>query len=32
VNDVFFADCFIPAENVVGDIGRGFGQIMGLRG
>jgi alkylation response protein AidB-like acyl-CoA dehydrogenase len=33
VNDVFFSDCFIPAENVVGEIGRGFQQIMsGLDG
>ena len=33
VNDVFFTDCFVPAENVVGEIGRGFGQIMaGLDG
>jgi alkylation response protein AidB-like acyl-CoA dehydrogenase len=33
VNDVFFTDCFVPAENVVGEIGRGFQQIMaGLDG
>ncbi|BBY80203.1 acyl-CoA/acyl-ACP dehydrogenase [Mycolicibacterium pulveris] len=33
VNDVFFTDCFVPDENVVGDIGRGFAQIMaGLDG
>jgi alkylation response protein AidB-like acyl-CoA dehydrogenase len=33
VNDVFFTDCFVPSENVVGEIGRGFQQIMaGLDG
>ena len=33
VNDVFFTDCFVPAENVVGEVGRGFPQIMaGLDG
>lgn len=33
VNDVFFTDCFVPSENVVGEIGRGFPQIMaGLDG
>jgi alkylation response protein AidB-like acyl-CoA dehydrogenase len=33
VNDVFFTDCFVAAENVVGEIGRGFQQIMaGLDG
>ena len=33
VNDVFFTDCFIPAENLVGELGQGFRQIMsGLNG
>ncbi|MUL65902.1 acyl-CoA dehydrogenase [Mycobacterium sp. CBMA 234] len=33
VNDVYFTDCFVPDENVVGEIGRGFPQIMaGLDG
>ena len=33
VNDVFFTDCFVPQENIVGEIGRGFPQIMaGLDG
>ncbi len=33
VNDVFLTDCFVPAENVVGEIGGGFRQIMaGLDG
>ena len=33
VNDVFFTDCFVPEENVVGEVGRGFQQIMaGLDG
>ncbi|EHB55512.1 Isovaleryl-CoA dehydrogenase [Mycolicibacterium rhodesiae JS60] len=33
VNDVFFTDCFVPEDNVVGDVGRGFPQIMaGLDG
>jgi alkylation response protein AidB-like acyl-CoA dehydrogenase len=33
VNDVFFTDCFVPEENVVGEVGRGFGQMMaGLDG
>jgi len=33
VNDVFFTDCFVPGENVVGEVGRGFAQIMaGLDG
>lgn len=33
VNDVFFTDCFVPADNVVGEVGRGFPQIMaGLDG
>jgi alkylation response protein AidB-like acyl-CoA dehydrogenase len=33
VNDVFFTDCFVPAEDVVGEVGRGFPQIMaGLDG
>jgi alkylation response protein AidB-like acyl-CoA dehydrogenase len=33
VNDVFFTDCFVSEDNVVGDVGRGFPQIMaGLDG
>jgi butyryl-CoA dehydrogenase len=33
VNDVFFTDCFVPVENVVGQVGHGFPQIMaGLDG
>ncbi|MBB3600605.1 alkylation response protein AidB-like acyl-CoA dehydrogenase [Mycolicibacterium sp. BK556] len=33
VNDVFFTDCFVSDDNVVGDVGRGFPQIMaGLDG
>lgn len=33
VNDVFFTDCFVATEQVVGDVGRGFPQIMaGLDG
>jgi alkylation response protein AidB-like acyl-CoA dehydrogenase len=33
VNDVFFTDCFVSDDQVVGDIGRGFPQIMaGLDG
>ncbi|QLL07550.1 acyl-CoA dehydrogenase family protein [Mycobacterium vicinigordonae] len=33
VNDIFFTDCFVPTENVVGEVGRGFPQIMaGLDG
>jgi alkylation response protein AidB-like acyl-CoA dehydrogenase len=33
VNDVFFTDCFVPENNIVGEIGRGFQQIMaGLDG
>lgn len=33
VNDIFFSDTFVPAENVVGEVGRGFQQIMaGLDG
>jgi alkylation response protein AidB-like acyl-CoA dehydrogenase len=33
VNDVFFTDCFVPDHHVVGEIGRGFPQIMaGLDG
>lgn len=33
VNDVFYTDCFVPATNVVGEVGRGFQQIMaGLDG
>jgi alkylation response protein AidB-like acyl-CoA dehydrogenase len=33
VNDVFFSETFVPAENVVGEVGRGFHQIMaGLDG
>jgi butyryl-CoA dehydrogenase len=33
VNDVFFSDVFVPAEAVVGEVGKGFQQIMaGLDG
>lgn len=33
VNDIFFTDCFVPTESIVGAIGRGFPQIMaGLDG
>ena len=33
VNDVFFSDVFVPRANVVGEVGRGFQQIMdGLNG
>ncbi|BDX33368.1 acyl-CoA dehydrogenase [Mycobacterium antarcticum] len=33
VNDVFYTDCYVPEENVVGAVGRGFPQIMaGLDG
>jgi alkylation response protein AidB-like acyl-CoA dehydrogenase len=33
VNDIFLTDCFVPEENVVGEVGRGFQQIMaGLDG
>ena len=33
VNDVFFTDTFVPDENVVGEVGRGFHQVMaGLDG
>jgi alkylation response protein AidB-like acyl-CoA dehydrogenase len=33
VNDVFFTDCFVEADSVVGTVGRGFQQIMaGLDG
>ncbi|BBX00037.1 acyl-CoA dehydrogenase [Mycolicibacterium moriokaense] len=33
VNDIYLTDCFVPAENVVGEVGRGFPQIMaGLDG
>lgn len=33
VNDVFFTDCFVPEDAVVGEVGRGFQQIMaGLDG
>jgi alkylation response protein AidB-like acyl-CoA dehydrogenase len=33
VNDVFFTDCHIPEENLVGELGQGFRQIMsGLNG
>jgi alkylation response protein AidB-like acyl-CoA dehydrogenase len=33
VNDVFFSATFVPAANVVGEVGRGFQQIMaGLDG
>jgi alkylation response protein AidB-like acyl-CoA dehydrogenase len=33
VNDVFFTDCFVAEDNVVGEIGQGFQQIMaGLDG
>lgn len=33
VNDVFFTDCFVTADRVVGEVGRGFPQIMaGLDG
>jgi butyryl-CoA dehydrogenase len=28
VNDVFFTDCFVPEQNVVGAVGRGFPQIV----
>ena len=27
VNDVFFTDCFVAEEQVVGEVGRGFPQI-----
>ncbi|WP_354698570.1 Acyl-CoA dehydrogenase [Paraconexibacter sp. AEG42_29] len=33
VNDVFFTDCFVPEEAVVGEVGQGFRHIMaGLDG
>jgi alkylation response protein AidB-like acyl-CoA dehydrogenase len=33
VNDIFLTDVVVPAENVVGDLGQGFKQIMaGLDG
>jgi alkylation response protein AidB-like acyl-CoA dehydrogenase len=33
VNDVFFTDCFVPEDAVVGEVGRGFQHIMaGLDG
>ena len=33
VNDVFFTDCFVPDEAVVGEVGKGWRQIMaGLNG
>ncbi len=33
VNDVFFTDCFVSEEQVVGEVGRGFQEIMaGLDG
>jgi alkylation response protein AidB-like acyl-CoA dehydrogenase len=33
VNDVFFTDCFVPEDSVVGEAGKGFQQIMaGLDG
>ena len=33
VNDVFFTDCFVPEESLVGELGQGFRQIMsGLNG
>jgi alkylation response protein AidB-like acyl-CoA dehydrogenase len=33
VNDVFYTDCFLPEDAVVGEIGQGFRQIMsGLDG
>ncbi|WP_067671472.1 acyl-CoA dehydrogenase family protein [Nocardia miyunensis] len=33
VNDVFFTDCFVPEDSIVGEPGRGFPQIMaGLDG
>jgi alkylation response protein AidB-like acyl-CoA dehydrogenase len=33
VNDIFFTDCFVADEQVVGDIGQGFRHIMaGLDG
>ena len=33
VNDVFFTDCLVPEDAVVGEVGKGFRQIMaGLTG
>lgn len=28
VNDIYFTDCFVPASNVVGEVGGGWMQLM----
>ena len=28
VNDLYFTDCFLPDDSVVGEVGKGWGQLM----
>jgi isovaleryl-CoA dehydrogenase len=28
VNDLYFTDCFLPDDSVVGEVGQGWGQLM----
>jgi isovaleryl-CoA dehydrogenase len=28
VNDIFFSDCYVPEERVVGEVDKGWGQLM----